>query len=106
MNFWKVWRIRIHQLKSKNLRNISKNARISLSFLFGSRAYGRERASSDWDIGIYLKEENWEGEHEIRLDIQKIVGAETDLSEDYYRVFERSASLSAGDKNRDCGKNL
>lgn len=119
---------------------------VMMAFLFGSQAMGRARKSSDWDIGVYLNEEDWTREHEIWLEVQKLIGAEVDLvvlnrapatiawriigqgenlivrdsnvfwdflfrvseeanafyktSEDYYKVFQRSASLSAGDKNR------
>lgn len=123
-----------------------KREDVAMAFLFGSQIAGRARKSSDWDIGVYLKEEGWTREHEIWLEVQKLIGAEVDFvvlnrapatiawriigqgknlvvkdsnafwdflfmvseeanafyktSEDYYKVFQRSASLSAGDKNR------
>lgn len=50
-----------------------------MAFLFGSRADGQIRKSSDWDIGVYLSEENREEEREIWLEVERILGEETDL---------------------------
>lgn len=52
---------------------------IVMAFLFGSQAKGYARRVSDWDIGIYLAEENWEKERGIWGDIERIVQAEVDL---------------------------
>lgn len=119
---------------------------VVMAFLFGSRAGGQARKRSDWDIGVYLSEENREKEREIWMEAERILGGETDLiilnrapatlawqivgrgevliiknrniyldfifrvseeanafyqtSERYYRIFQRSASLSAIDRKR------
>ena len=61
---------------------------VVLAFLFGSRAEGRARASSDWDIGVYFKPTthleletkfSYQGEDVIRRDISALVGAEVDI---------------------------
>jgi len=52
---------------------------VVMVFLFGSRAKGYARTKSDWDIGVYFAEESRESEREVWADIEKIVGAETDM---------------------------
>lgn len=118
---------------------------VVMAFLFGSQAKGYARRVSDWDIGVYLKQEDREKEHKIWGDIENIVQSEVDLivlnrasatvawaavrgiplaikdrrvylyfllqvsheanawydtALDYYRVFQRSASLSDEDRER------
>jgi len=57
----------------------AQNDSVVLAFLFGSRAQGRERVQSDWDIAVYLKEENEATENAIWRDVEKLLGAEVDL---------------------------
>lgn len=52
---------------------------VVMAFLFGSRAKGLERLQSDWDIAVYLKQENRDTENVIWRDIERIVESETDL---------------------------
>lgn len=52
---------------------------VTLAFLFGSRAKGYARKVSDWDIAVYLSEEDRAREQEIWSDVEEILGAETDL---------------------------
>lgn len=68
-------------------RYFRKRDDIVLAFLFGSRASGRERAISDWDIAVYFRPENeievettkdYPGEQEIRRDLSHILAAEVD----------------------------
>ena len=124
----------------------AKRDDIVMAFLFGSRAKGYDRASSDWDIGVYLITEDRAKEQELWGAVEKIVRTEVDLvvlnrapaiiswnivrtgipliirnrgqylrfllqasheanawyytSHDYYRVFERSRSLTQEDRVR------
>ena len=52
---------------------------VVMAFIFGSRAKGRARMRSDWDIGVYLVEESREREEEIWGGVEKIVGTEVDM---------------------------
>ena len=52
---------------------------VMFAFLFGSRAKGYARRNSDWDIGIYLTEENRAREQEIWGEVERITDSETDL---------------------------
>lgn len=56
-----------------------KHDNVVMAFLFGSRAGGQVRKISDWDIGIYLREQNRIKEREIWLETERILGGETDL---------------------------
>ena len=119
---------------------------VLMAFVFGSQAKGQSRATSDWDIAVYLTEESRDREQEIWAAVEKIVGAEVDLvvlnrapatiawtvlrdsitlvikdrqlyfdfmfpvsdeanawyetSRRYYRIFERSRSLTPEDADR------
>lgn len=50
-----------------------------MAFLFGSRSKGHGRLASDWDIGVYLRQENEQLETTLWNDLEKIVGAEVDF---------------------------
>ena len=61
---------------------------IVMAFLFGSRAEGRARNDSDWDIGVYFipktrgeleTKERYAGENEISGEVARLIGAETDV---------------------------
>ncbi|MBI2097687.1 MAG: nucleotidyltransferase domain-containing protein [Candidatus Vogelbacteria bacterium] len=52
---------------------------IVMAFLFGSRSKGNARASSDWDIGVYLTSESRDVEQGIWLEVERICGTEVDL---------------------------
>lgn len=52
---------------------------VLMAFIFGSQAKKTARRSSDWDIAVYLKEENRDIEQKIWSDVEKIVNAEVDL---------------------------
>lgn len=61
---------------------------VVLAFLFGSRAEGRARNDSDWDIGVYFTpktkgeletKERYAGEDEIRSEVSRLISAETDM---------------------------
>ena len=121
---------------------------VVMAFLFGSRAQGIERKSSDWDIGIYLKESKDidKIKNKIWEDVEDILEKEVDLIllnespslissriiregiplaiknrnifldfliriteeaeyfrdffHDYYKIYQRSASLNEIDKAR------
>ena len=66
----------------------SKHDDVLMAFVFGSRAAHRERAASDWDIGVYFKTDNWlelestseyPGENKIHADLERILGTEVDM---------------------------
>jgi len=124
----------------------TKREDVLMAFLFGSRAKGHARATSDWDVGVYLTTEDRAKEQELWGAVEEIVRTEVDLvvlnrapaiiswnivrtgvpliirnrhqylrfllqasheanawyhtSHDYYRVFERSASLTQEDRVR------
>ena len=73
----------------KNLKTYFESQdEVVLAFLFGSRAEGRARESSDWDIGVYFRptkhleletKYNYQGEDDIRRDIPALVGTEVDI---------------------------
>ncbi len=77
--------------KIQNLKEyFAKREDVVLAFLFGSRAKGYVRVTSDWDIGVYFvplstreleleTDRDYPAEHEVWGDIEKIVGAEVDL---------------------------
>ncbi|MBI2100943.1 MAG: nucleotidyltransferase domain-containing protein [Candidatus Vogelbacteria bacterium] len=61
---------------------------VVMAFLFGSRAEGRARNDSDWDIGVYFRpktkgeletKERYTGESEISGEVARLLGAETDV---------------------------
>lgn len=52
---------------------------VIMAFLFGSRVDGRERKTSDWDIGVYLKNENRDIECSLWREIEKLLEKEVDL---------------------------
>lgn len=62
---------------------------VSMAFLFGSAAKGRQHGESDVDIGVYIKSSGISGEiealtrydceDEIWSDVEEIVGREVDL---------------------------
>src|SRR3989344_2265608 len=56
-----------------------KRADVRMAFLFGSRAGGRARARSDWDIGVYFARGQNEAEKEIWADVERITAREVDL---------------------------
>ncbi|MDP2630076.1 MAG: DUF86 domain-containing protein [Candidatus Uhrbacteria bacterium] len=65
----------------------SKRDDVVLAFLFGSRAKGLTRPSSDWDIAVYLTPRQWGeletkyayvGESVIRADIGRMVSSDVD----------------------------
>jgi len=65
-----------------------KRPEVVLAFLFGSRIKGKERTSSDWDIGVYFKpfvyreletKATYPNESKIWNDLRKITGTETDM---------------------------
>ncbi len=68
----------------------AKRADVVMAFLFGSRAKGYARSSSDWDIGVYFKllspreleleeSRDYPERSGIWGDVEKIVGAQVDL---------------------------
>lgn len=66
---------------------VSQNE-VVLAYLFGSRAEGRARESSDWDIGVYFKPKShleletkasYKEEGTINLDVPRLLGAEVDI---------------------------
>ncbi len=75
--------------KIKKLEDyFSKRDDVALAFVFGSRAAGRQKPSSDWDIGIYFKPksgieieatEEYEGESKIRDEVGDILKTENDI---------------------------
>lgn len=76
--------IRIRRLK----HYFQKRDDVALAFLFGSRADGRARAISDWDIAVYFRSEQgieietskeYPGEESIRRDIARLLSQEIDL---------------------------
>lgn len=133
---------KIQQLKEY----FEKRDDVVMAFLFGSQAKGYARNISDWDIAVYIVQENHQAEQTMWADIEKITETEVDLvvlnrapatliweifrngimlvmknrklyqrlmfsvgdeanawyetSRDYYRVFERSQSLSPEDEDR------
>jgi len=52
---------------------------VVMAFLFGSRAKGYARVISDWDIGIYITEEDRAREQEIWTATERIVERNVDL---------------------------
>lgn len=61
---------------------------VLLAFLFGSRAKGLSRPSSDWDIAVYFKPKRWgefdtknqyKGENTVRADISRLLSSDIDL---------------------------
>lgn len=52
---------------------------VQMAFLFGSQAEGRAGSRSDWDIGVYLSEENREKEREIWREVEEILKSEVDF---------------------------
>ena len=61
---------------------------VVMAFLFGSRAEGRARNDSDWDIGVYFRpktrgeletKEQYVGESKISGEVARLLGAETDV---------------------------
>lgn len=56
-----------------------QNDSVVLAFLFGSRAKGYARVSSDWDIGVYLLKDNQALEREIWASVEKITDQNVDL---------------------------
>ena len=56
-----------------------KKPEILMAFLFGSRAQKRERKISDWDIAIYLKENDFKTENKIWSDLVDLLEKEVDL---------------------------
>lgn len=74
----------VNQLKEY----FSKRDDICLALIFGSQVSGRQKPSSDWDIGIYFNPNNgleletskeYPGEQEIYRAVDNIVKAETDV---------------------------
>lgn len=66
----------------------AKEPNITLAFLFGSRAKGRESKLSDWDIAVYFKphqfgeletKETYPKEEKIWSDITRLLDADVDL---------------------------
>jgi len=74
---------------TEQLKNyFSKQDDVLMAFVFGSRASGRERGSSDWDIAVYFKTDEWlelestkdyPGEHQIHGDLENILRSDVDL---------------------------
>lgn len=69
-------------------RYFQKRDDVALAFIFGSRASGRERAISDWDIAVYFRSEQgveietskeYPGEESIRRDLARLLPQEADL---------------------------
>lgn len=66
-----------------------KREDVEMAFLFGSYAKGRAHTESDVDIAVYFVspanglwaeyDEEFPSEHEIWCDVERIIGAETDL---------------------------
>lgn len=52
---------------------------VLMAFIFGSQAKGYARAHSDWDVAVYIIEEDREREQNIWGDVENIVGSEVDL---------------------------
>ena len=52
---------------------------VQMAFLFGSQAENRARRTSDWDIGVFLTEENRDMENEIWSAVSKITKSEVDF---------------------------
>src|SRR3989344_1223179 len=61
---------------------------VVMAFLFGSRAEGRARDGSDWDIGVYFRpkirgeletKEQYVSESKISGEVTRLLGAETDV---------------------------
>lgn len=52
---------------------------VVMAFLFGSQAKGYARVTSDWDIGVYVTEENRAREQEIWTAAERIVERNVDL---------------------------
>lgn len=67
------------QIVDELTRYFESRTDVVWAFLFGSRVKKFSRSSSDWDIGIYLTEENKDVEERIRSDTERITGAETDV---------------------------
>jgi uncharacterized protein YutE (UPF0331/DUF86 family)/predicted nucleotidyltransferase len=89
------------QNKLKKLKEyFSKNADISMVFIFGSYARDRQISESDFDIAIYFFPEgraieweetkNYDGEDKIWRDVEKIVGIKTD-----FVILNRASSVLA-----------
>lgn len=79
--------------KKKKLRAyFDGRGEVVMAFLFGSRAKGLERPQSDWDIAVYLKQENREVENTIWRDVERIVDSETDLV-----VLNRAPAVQASE---------
>lgn len=59
----------------------AKRDDVVMAFVFGSRAEGRARKTSDWDIGVYFRneEENRPQEQEIWREVEAIVETNVDL---------------------------
>ncbi len=65
-----------------------KREDVLLAFIFGSRAKGLSRPSSDWDIAVYCVPRQWgeletrqsyPGESEIRADVERMISTDIDL---------------------------
>ena len=52
---------------------------IAMAFVFGSQAKGYARKSSDWDIAVYLDQEDRDREQAVWSDVEAIVQSEVDL---------------------------
>lgn len=79
---------------------------IMMAFLFGSRAGGQIKKKSDWDIGVYLSEENRAKEREIWLEAKRMLGEETDFvilnqapATLAWQIVGRGKSLITKDRN-------
>lgn len=52
---------------------------VVMAFLFGSQMKGTMRTASDWDIGVYLADENREREQHIWGDVEQLLQSEVDF---------------------------
>lgn len=69
-------------------RYFQKRDDVALAFVFGSRADGRARAISDWDIAVYFwsgqgieieVSKEYPGEESVRRDLSRLLSQEIDL---------------------------
>lgn len=66
--------------KIRELKNyFEERDDVVMAFIFGSRAKGRERLTSDWDVAVYLKAEDREIEQGLWDKVEAILGSETDV---------------------------
>nr|WP_243454956.1 nucleotidyltransferase domain-containing protein [Meiothermus sp. CFH 77666] len=57
----------------------SRYPQVQVAFLFGSRAFGKSRPGSDWDIGVYLEPQKPDPTLDILTDLVKAGFERADL---------------------------